>query len=165
MGDEEGSQRIARGPQPRAGRHVPCRDARGRERAEGAQEGADAAPTPWLSQIQDRQPGSVRPGRFGSHTAADTIRGAARRYHQESAEWDRFEIVRGGTVDEDAFNMSVRKFLKTLGVTAQREIELTVREQLAAGELNGDEVLETTARVTVHGLPREVIVTGTIALS
>jgi len=68
-------------------------------------------------------------------------------------------------VDEDAFNMSVRKFLKTLGVTAQREIELTVREQLAAGELNGDEVLETTARVTVHGLPREVIVTGTIALS
>src|SRR5207344_889486 len=34
------------------------------------------------------------------------------------------------TVDEDTFNMSVRKFLKTLGVTAQREIELTVREQL-----------------------------------
>ena len=68
-------------------------------------------------------------------------------------------------MDEEVFNMSVRKFLKTLGVTAQREIELTVREQLAAGKLNGDEVLETTATVTVRGLPRDVTVTGTIALS
>lgn len=68
-------------------------------------------------------------------------------------------------MDEDTFNMSVRKYLKTLGVTAQREIELAVREQLAAGELKGDEVLETTATVTVRGLPRDVIVTGTIALS
>ena len=70
-----------------------------------------------------------------------------------------------GAMDEDAFNMSVRKFLKTLGVTAQREIELAVRDQLAAGALKGDEVLETTATVTVHGLPHDVIVTGTIALS
>ena len=38
-------------------------------------------------------------------------------------------------MDEDAFNMSVRKFLKKLGVTAQREIELAVREQLEAGRL------------------------------
>ena len=38
-------------------------------------------------------------------------------------------------MDEDAFNMSVRKFLKKLGVTAQREIELGVREQLQAGKL------------------------------
>ncbi len=68
-------------------------------------------------------------------------------------------------MDKDTFNMSVRKFLKTLGVTAQREIELTVREQLAAGGLKGDEMLETTATITVCGLPREVIVTGTIALS
>jgi hypothetical protein len=68
-------------------------------------------------------------------------------------------------VDEDTFNMSVRRFLKKLGVTAQREIELAVREQLEAGELRGDERLEATATITVHGLPREVLVTGTIALS
>ena len=68
-------------------------------------------------------------------------------------------------MDEDAFNMSVRKFLKTLGVTAQREIELAVREQLSAGELRGDETLEATATVAVHGLPRDVVVTGTIALA
>jgi hypothetical protein len=68
-------------------------------------------------------------------------------------------------VNEDAFNMSVRKFLKQLGVTAQREIELGVREQLEAGELRGDETLEATATVTVRGLPRDVVVTGPIALA
>jgi hypothetical protein len=68
-------------------------------------------------------------------------------------------------MDEEAFNMSVRKFLKKLGVTAQREIELAVREQLEAGELGGEERLEATATITVRGLSRDVRVTGTIALS
>jgi Family of unknown function (DUF6494) len=68
-------------------------------------------------------------------------------------------------VDEETLNMSVRRFLKKLGVTAQREIELAVREQLEAGALRGDETLEATATVTVRGLSRDVVVTGTIALS
>jgi Family of unknown function (DUF6494) len=67
-------------------------------------------------------------------------------------------------VDEDAFNMSVRKFLKKLGVTAQREIELAVREQLERGGLQGDETLDATATVTVDGLSRDVVVTGKISL-
>jgi len=71
----------------------------------------------------------------------------------------------GGGVDEEALNMSVRKFLKTLGVTAQREIELAVREGIDAGDLRGDEALEATATVAVSGLPQEVVVTGTIRLS
>jgi hypothetical protein len=68
-------------------------------------------------------------------------------------------------VDEETFNMSIRKFLKTLGVTAQREIERAVREQLETGELRGDETLDATATVAVRGLSHEVVVTGTIALS
>jgi hypothetical protein len=68
-------------------------------------------------------------------------------------------------VDDDVFNMSVRKFLKNLGVTAQRQIELSVREQLEAGELHGDDTLEATATVVVSGLPHEVVVAGTIALT
>jgi hypothetical protein len=68
-------------------------------------------------------------------------------------------------MDEDTLNMSVRKFLKTLGVTAQREIELAVREQLEAGRLRGDETLDATATVVVSGLPREIVVTGAIALT
>ena len=68
-------------------------------------------------------------------------------------------------MDEETFNMSVRKFLKKLGVTAQREIELAVREQVKAGELRGDETLEATATITVRGISEDVVVTGTIALS
>jgi hypothetical protein len=68
-------------------------------------------------------------------------------------------------MDEEAFNMSVRKFLKKLGVTAQREIELAVREQIDAGDLKGDETLEAQATVTVRGLPRDVVVKGPITLS
>jgi Family of unknown function (DUF6494) len=68
-------------------------------------------------------------------------------------------------VDEETFNLSVRKFLKTLGVTAQREIELGVREQLGTGALRGDETLEARATITVRGLSQDVVVTGAIALS
>jgi len=67
-------------------------------------------------------------------------------------------------MDEEAFNMSTRKFLKKLGVTAQREIELAVREQIESGALNGDEQLEAQATVTVRGVAGEIVVTGTIAL-
>jgi hypothetical protein len=72
---------------------------------------------------------------------------------------------RGGIVDEETFNMSIRKFLKTLGVTAQREIELGVREQISSGALSGDETLEAAATVRVQGVPDDIVITGTIALS
>lgn len=67
-------------------------------------------------------------------------------------------------MDEEAFNLSVRRFLKNLGVTSQREIELAVRELVDAGKLSGDETLEARAVVTVDGLEREIVVTGEIAL-
>jgi hypothetical protein len=40
-----------------------------------------------------------------------------------------------------------------------------VRQQLESGELRGDEKLEATATITVRGLPDDIVVTGTIALS
>ena len=67
-------------------------------------------------------------------------------------------------MDEEAFNMSVRKFLKQLGVTSQREIEVAVREQLQSGALRGDEELDVEARVSVAGIPHETVVTGKIRL-
>jgi hypothetical protein len=36
-------------------------------------------------------------------------------------------------MDEDNFNMAVRKFLKEVGVTSQREIERVVREGKVQG--------------------------------
>jgi hypothetical protein len=68
-------------------------------------------------------------------------------------------------VDENAFNLSVRKFLKKLGVTAQREIELGVRNQIEQGRLEGEETLEARATVRVDGLDEEIVVDGRIALS
>ena len=61
--------------------------------------------------------------------------------------------------------MSVRRFLKTLGVTAQREIDLAVRERLDSGDLKGDETLDATATITVTGLADDVVVTGQISLA
>ncbi len=58
--------------------------------------------------------------------------------------------------------MSVRKFLKKLGVTSQREIELGGRERIDAGSLRGDETLDVEPTVTVRGLSRPVRVEGTI---
>src|SRR3954471_12389463 len=68
-------------------------------------------------------------------------------------------------MDEDTFNMSLRKFLKKLGVTSQREIETAVREQIASGALKGDEALDVVATVSVKGLPDDIVVTGRISLT
>ena len=67
-------------------------------------------------------------------------------------------------MDEEALNMSTRKFLKKVGVTTQRAIELSVRERLANGELRGDETLEVEAVVTVRGLEEPIVVPGQIRL-
>jgi hypothetical protein len=68
-------------------------------------------------------------------------------------------------MDEEIFNLSVRRFLKKLGVTAQREIELGVRERLDSGELQGDETLPARATVNVQGVDREIVIEGDIKLT
>jgi hypothetical protein len=52
-------------------------------------------------------------------------------------------------MNEDAFNMSVRKFLKQVGITGQREIEAAVRQAIAQGDLAGNERLRAKATITV----------------
>jgi hypothetical protein len=68
-------------------------------------------------------------------------------------------------MDEDAFNISVRKFLKKLGVTAQREIELGVRDQIEQGRLEGAETLDAQATVHVDGLDEDIVISGRINLA
>ncbi len=67
-------------------------------------------------------------------------------------------------MDDDAFNMSVRKFLKKVGVTAQREIEGAVRDGLASGKLKGSETIAARATITLDGLGTDVIITSDISL-
>jgi hypothetical protein len=54
--------------------------------------------------------------------------------------------------------MSVRKFLKVVGVTSQREIETAVREALKSGRLRGDEKLSAKVTLTIEiiGLRHEI---------
>jgi hypothetical protein len=55
-------------------------------------------------------------------------------------------------MNEDVFNSSIRKFLKTLGVTGQREIEKAVRQAIADGKLKGNEKLSAQAVITIGSL-------------
>ena len=61
-------------------------------------------------------------------------------------------------MDEDRFNMSVRKFLKVVGVTSQREIEGAVRDALKAGRLQGAGKVKAKVTLTIEeiGLAHEV---------
>jgi Family of unknown function (DUF6494) len=67
-------------------------------------------------------------------------------------------------MNEDVFNASIRKFLKTLGVSAQREIEKAVRQALAEGKLKGNEKFPARATVTLGGLGLSHEVKGEIEL-
>lgn len=68
-------------------------------------------------------------------------------------------------MDEDAFNLSIRKFLKHFGVTAQREIESAVRKALEEGKLRGDEGIPVRATLVVDGILRDYHIDGTVTLS
>jgi hypothetical protein len=52
-------------------------------------------------------------------------------------------------MNEDVFNTSLRKFLKTVGVTSQREIENAVRAAVAAGKIKGTEALKAQMVLTI----------------
>jgi hypothetical protein len=67
-------------------------------------------------------------------------------------------------MDDDKFNMELRKFLKVVGVTSQREIEHAVGAALKAGRVKGNETLKArmTLRIDAVGLVHEI--DGEIAL-
>ena len=67
-------------------------------------------------------------------------------------------------MNEETFNMSLRKFLKTVGVTAQREIETAVRERLAQGKLRGNESLPAEAHIVLGGIALDFKINGKIDL-
>ena len=66
-------------------------------------------------------------------------------------------------MSDDAFNMSMRKFLKQVGVTSQQQIEAAVREARASGTLSGDSV-KARVVLTLDGLDMEHVVEGDIQL-
>jgi hypothetical protein len=55
-------------------------------------------------------------------------------------------------MNEDVFNTSLRKFLKQVGVTSQREIEKAVRDAIASGRLKGHEKLEAKMTLMIGAI-------------
>jgi hypothetical protein len=68
-------------------------------------------------------------------------------------------------MDEETFNLSIRKFLKTVGISSQREIERAAAAALDAGSIVGTESLPARMTLEVDGLKLKVVFDGTIALS
>ena len=67
-------------------------------------------------------------------------------------------------MNEDTFNMSLRKFLKKVGVTSQREIEHAVNEALSSGAIAGNARLKAKVVLSIDGVNLSVPIEGDIEL-
>jgi hypothetical protein len=65
---------------------------------------------------------------------------------------------------EETFNLSIRKFLKVVGINSQREIEQAVRKALEEGHIAGDETFPATVTLEVAGLNLNFKIDGEIKL-
>lgn len=67
-------------------------------------------------------------------------------------------------MNEDSFNLSIRKFLKMVGVGSQREIEHAVEAALRDGAISGNESLPCRMTLEVEGVKLKVVYDSTIDL-
>jgi len=67
-------------------------------------------------------------------------------------------------MDDDQFNISIRKYLKKVGITSQREIEKAVRSAIDAGKISGDETLDVSVKLSIGAIGLEVNVDSEITL-
>jgi hypothetical protein len=67
-------------------------------------------------------------------------------------------------MDEETFNLSIRKFLKMVGVSSQREIEQAVAKAIAARTIAGTESFPAKVTLEVAGLQLKVNFDGEIKL-
>jgi hypothetical protein len=68
-------------------------------------------------------------------------------------------------MNDEALNISIRKFLKVVGVSSQREIEQAVAKALAAGGLDESRPLPATMTLAIPGLSLKVTFDGEIVLT
>ena len=67
-------------------------------------------------------------------------------------------------MDQETFNLSIRKFLKMVGVNSQREIEQAVQNALAAQRIKGEETLAAKVTLEIPSLGVKVPFDGEIKL-
>ena len=67
-------------------------------------------------------------------------------------------------MNEDEFNLSIRKFLKKVGITAQREIEKSIRAALDEGKLTSDSSVQVSVRLSIECKDDDVVIEDQIRL-
>jgi len=67
-------------------------------------------------------------------------------------------------MDTETFNLSIRKFLKMVGVNSQREIEQAVANAVAGGVIAGTETFAAKVTLEIAGLKLDVTYDGEIKL-
>ena len=67
-------------------------------------------------------------------------------------------------MDQETFNISIRKFLKMVGVNSQREIEQAVQKAMMAGKLQGTETFPVKCTLEIPSLGVRVPFDGEIKL-
>lgn len=67
-------------------------------------------------------------------------------------------------MNEDTFNLELRKFLKKVGVNSQREVEKAVRDAIETGKLQGNERLSVNMTLEIPDLGVKSVIDGEIAL-
>ena len=68
-------------------------------------------------------------------------------------------------MNEEQFNLDLRRFLKRFGISAQREIEEAVRKGLADGALTGAETIKARARLEIEGMAVDLLIEEEIHLA
>jgi hypothetical protein len=67
-------------------------------------------------------------------------------------------------MNEETLNLSIRKFLKMVGVSSQRDIEQAVAKAIAAGAITGKETFPARVTLEVEGLKLAARFDGDIKL-
>ncbi len=67
-------------------------------------------------------------------------------------------------MDQETFNLSIRKFLKMVGVNSQREVEQAVQKALESARLQGSETLPAKMTLEIPALGLKVPFDGEIKL-
>ncbi|MCZ6722974.1 MAG: DUF6494 family protein [Gammaproteobacteria bacterium] len=67
-------------------------------------------------------------------------------------------------MDEDVLNLSIRQFLKKVGITSQRELEKTIRAAADQGKLSEDDLVNVSVTLRIDHANADVVIEGQLKL-
>ena len=68
-------------------------------------------------------------------------------------------------MDGDVLNMSIRKFLKKVGITSQQEIEKVINEAISKGDIHKSSVCKVSVELKIDLSDKPLVIDGEIRLS